>query len=64
MTLQDAERPPQLMVDVLDQGRVLVDRDADCPGLKTTERAWRQRAEAADSPLEERLPEPDLEAGR
>ena len=56
--LQEAERSPALMVDVLASGRVLVDRDRLWPRLKAHEPRWRRRA-AEDVPLEEALP--DLE---
>jgi predicted nucleotidyltransferase len=54
----EAERSPGLMLDVLAQGRVLVDREGLWPGLRAGERRWRRRA-AAEPPLEQALP--DLE---
>ena len=51
---------PALMLDVLEHGRVLVDRDRDWPGLKATRPDWRRRAVAAqDVALEDAMP--DLE---
>jgi predicted nucleotidyltransferase len=52
--LQEAERSPALMVDVLASGRVLVDRDGLWSTLKAAERRWRRRA-AEDVPLEEAM---------
>lgn len=52
--LQEAERAPALMVDVLASGRVLVDRDRLWPTLKAAEPRWRRRA-AEDVPLEEAM---------
>ena len=54
----DAERLPALMVDVLREGRVLVDRDRIWPRLIAGERRWRRRAAEVGS-LEDALP--DLE---
>jgi predicted nucleotidyltransferase len=54
----EAERSPQLMLDVLAQGRVLVDRDGLWPRLRAGERRWR-RCAATEPPLEQALP--DLE---
>lgn len=58
--VQEAEQSPALMADVLEQGRVLVDRDALWPKLKATESRWRRRAAAASVPLEEAVPDLDL----
>lgn len=57
--LQEAERSPALMVDVLVRGRVLVDRDQLWRSLKTHEPRWRRQA-AEDVPLEEALPDLEL----
>jgi predicted nucleotidyltransferase len=54
----EAERSPQLMLDVLAQGRVLVDREGVWPRLRAGEGRWRRRA-ASEPPLEQMLP--DLE---
>jgi predicted nucleotidyltransferase len=53
--LADARRAPGLMADVLDHGRVLVDRDRLWPTLLKEASRWR-RAAAATDPLAE-LPE-------
>jgi predicted nucleotidyltransferase len=42
--LSDAEGSPALMRDILDQGRVLVDRDCLWPGLHGSIRRWRRLA--------------------
>lgn len=55
--LQEAEQSPVLMADVLEHGRVLVDRDAHWPRLKAAEPRWRRRAAAADVTLEDSVPE-------
>lgn len=60
---QDAERTPLLMRGVLEQGRVLVDRDHEWPKLSGTLPAWRRRAEAAEVPLEDAMPDLDLDLG-
>jgi len=57
--LQDAEHAPVLMVDALERGRVLVDRDRLWPGLHAEADAWRARAAQVDVPLEDAMP--DLE---
>ena len=48
--LQDAERSPTLMTDVLAEGRVLVDRDRSWRTLKARERRWRELAATKDAP--------------
>jgi predicted nucleotidyltransferase len=58
--MQEAERTPSLMADVLAQGRVLVDRDGYWPKLKAREAAWRRRAAASDLALEHVMPDLDL----
>ena len=59
---EDALDVPVLMVDVLEHGRVLVDRDKSWPGLKAAEHGWRDRARAAENvALEDAMP--DLEVG-
>jgi predicted nucleotidyltransferase len=57
---QDAEQVPALMVDVLEQGRVLIDRELLWPRLKASERSWRKRAAVTDAPLEQALPDLSL----
>jgi predicted nucleotidyltransferase len=58
---QDAEQSPALMIDVLDSGRVLVDRDGLWPQLKAHENRWRRRAAAVDARLDQPLPDLPLE---
>jgi predicted nucleotidyltransferase len=58
--LQDAEWAPSLMVDVLEHGRVLVDREGRWPRLRTRAAAWRRRAAAAETPLDQAMPDLDL----
>jgi predicted nucleotidyltransferase len=43
--LEDAEAAPALMADVIEQGRVLVDRAAHWPGLSESGPKWRRQAE-------------------
>jgi predicted nucleotidyltransferase len=57
--LREAERSPGLMLDVLAEGRVLVDRDGLWPGLLAGERRWRRRA-AAEPPLDQALVDLEL----
>jgi predicted nucleotidyltransferase len=57
--LQEAERSPALMVEVLASGRVLVDRDRLWPMLKAADGRWRRRADE-DVPLEEAMPDLEL----
>lgn len=47
-----AEEAPLLLADVLDEGRVLVDRDRDWPRLKRRERQIVRRARAEDERLQ------------
>lgn len=42
--LEDAERTPSLLADVLDEGRVLVDRDGEWAGLQARAGALRRAA--------------------
>ncbi len=58
--LQEAQRTPSLMADILEQGRVLVDRDRHWPSLKAREATWRRRAAASDVALEHTMPDLDL----
>lgn len=58
--LKEAELNPSLMRDVLEQGRVLVDRDARWPELKAAEGKWRRRAEAEVRPLDDFIPDLEL----
>ena len=56
----DAERSPGLMLDVLTQGRVLVDRDGAWPALKGGEAGWRRRAAVTEVSLEDAMPDLEL----
>lgn len=58
--LQDGERSPSLMVDVLQRGRVLIDREGRWPELQSALDAWRTRAAEAEVPLENAMPDLDL----
>lgn len=58
--VQDAEQSPALMLDVLSQGRVLVDRDGLWTGLRTTERRWTRRAASEAVALENSMQSLDL----
>ena len=58
---EDAERAPGLMIDVLVDGRVLVDRDRAWPRLKAGERRWRRRAAAREEvALDDAMPDMDV----
>jgi hypothetical protein len=58
--VQEAERSPLLMRDVLEQGRVLVDREREWAALTAALPRWRRRAKAAEMPLADAMPELDL----
>jgi uncharacterized protein len=58
--LEDAERAPSLIVDVLEHGRVLVDRDGRWSRLRSHAASWRRRAAAAEAPLDQAMPDLDL----
>jgi predicted nucleotidyltransferase len=57
--LADAQRSPALMLDVLTDGRVLVDRDDRWRPLVAGERQWRHLA-AQEGSLEDSLPDLEL----
>jgi predicted nucleotidyltransferase len=57
--LADAQRSPALMLDVLSDGRVLVDRDDRWRPLVAGERQWRRLA-AQEGSLEDPLPDLEL----
>lgn len=57
--LADGERSPALMLDVLADGRVLVDRDDRWRRLVAGERRWRRLA-AQEESLEDSLPDLEL----
>jgi predicted nucleotidyltransferase len=50
--LSEAETSPLLMVDVIEQGRVLVDRDGGWSGLQQAAVAWRRRARSVERALQ------------
>jgi predicted nucleotidyltransferase len=58
--LEDAQRSPGLMLDVLEQGRVLIDRDLAWAGMKATERGFRRRAAAQERALDDAMPDLEL----
>lgn len=60
--LSGAEDAPALMLDVLQQGRVLVDREHRWPGLAADARRWRRLARRAERQLPTALDVPDLDA--
>ena len=47
--VQDAERSPTVMLDALDHGRVLADRDQVWPRLRAGERRWQRRTAEQES---------------
>jgi predicted nucleotidyltransferase len=57
----DAERSPLLMASILDQGRVLVDREARWPALQRTAAQWHRRAREQAVPLEDAAPDIDVD---
>lgn len=59
--LQDAEDSPLLMVEALERGRVLVDRDEQWPRLKSKLALWRRRAADAEPPLLDAMESLDVE---
>jgi predicted nucleotidyltransferase len=58
--IQEAQASAPLMRDVLEQGRVLVDRDRRWPELKAAEARWRRRAETEERPLVDSMPDLEL----
>jgi predicted nucleotidyltransferase len=52
--VREAERSPTLMLDALDHGRVLADRDEVWPRLRAGQRRWRRRTAEQES-LEDAL---------
>jgi hypothetical protein len=57
VSLSTARRSPLLLVDVLHEGRVLLDRDDEWPALKREEREIQREAAAADAELDRRVSE-------
>ncbi len=60
--LQDAERTPLLLRDALEQGRVLIDREREWPGLTAALPTWRRRARAVETSLVDAMPDLELDA--
>jgi predicted nucleotidyltransferase len=55
--LEDAERAPALMADVLERGRVLVDREGSWQELRPQLGAWQAHAAEAEVPLADAMPD-------
>jgi predicted nucleotidyltransferase len=55
--LEDAERSPLLLADVLERGRVLVDREGHWQELQPQLNAWQARAAEAEVPLADAMPD-------
>ncbi len=53
--MADAEDSPVLMVNVIEQGRVLIDREGGWPGLRDTIGKWRRLARRVERSLPEQL---------
>jgi predicted nucleotidyltransferase len=61
--LGDAECSPVLMRDVLEEGRVLVDRGGHWSALRTDTPRWQRRARRVERPLAETMGSLDLDEG-
>jgi predicted nucleotidyltransferase len=59
--LSEAETSPVLMSDVIDQGRVLIDRDDLWSALKKRSRRWRRLARSVERSSAAAIDEPDLD---
>jgi predicted nucleotidyltransferase len=59
--LHDAERSPVLMSAVLQEGRVLVDREGRWQKLSATASVWKRRARRAEQPLTEAIEDLDVD---
>lgn len=59
--LSDAQTSPVLMSDVIDHGRVLVDRDDLWTALKKRSARWRRLARSAERSSSGAIDEPDLD---
>jgi predicted nucleotidyltransferase len=59
--LADAETMPVLMTDVIEQGRVLVDREGRWPSLRETMGRWQRLARRAEKFMPELLDELELD---
>lgn len=55
--LDDARQSPVLMADILEQGRVLIDRDGRWPALYAVATRWRRRARREERALPEAMDE-------
>jgi predicted nucleotidyltransferase len=65
LSLATARRTPLLLLDILREGRVVVDRDAEWPAVTREERAIRRQAAAAETTLDRRIAElAELVAGQ
>ncbi len=53
--LTDAENSPVLMTDIIEQGRVLIDRGGHWSGLRETTGKWRRLARRVERSLPESL---------
>jgi predicted nucleotidyltransferase len=60
--LSEAQSTPVLMVDVIEHGRVLVDRDELWPGLRDAGARWRRLARRVERTSPEAIDELDLDA--
>jgi predicted nucleotidyltransferase len=59
--LQDAERSPVLMGTIMEEGRVLVDREGGWSALRADTPKWQRRARRAERPLTETMQNLDAE---
>lgn len=59
--IEDAAQVPALMRDVLEQGRVLVDREQEWSRLTARLPTWRRRAKATEISLIDAMPDLDLD---
>jgi predicted nucleotidyltransferase len=57
VSLTAARRAPLLLVDILREGRVLLDRDDEWSALRREEREIQRQAAAADAELDRRIAE-------
>jgi predicted nucleotidyltransferase len=57
VSLSTARNAPLLLVDILRQGQVLLDRDDEWSALRREEREIRRQAAAADAELDRRISE-------
>lgn len=59
--LEDAENVPLLMLEAVEHGRVLIDRDGEWPRLRSRLAILRRRVAKADAPLLEAMQSLDVE---